>query len=183
MWTYAAYRWPSEVAYLAALAAQGWQDGVPPDVALLVSGTLYGPSVDEETPGDALPGWHVAAAFRDCAAPEAWVGLEIDPAETSSKMPVLGISPVPPTVTNFQARVVLMQTPSGTPGVSMFAQIDAALRAGRDATSEGAQAWQAWEQANDFYRNGGLINGLGQQFGLTSGQIDTLFRRASTVAA
>lgn len=91
-WAYAAYRWPDEAAWLAALAAEGWAEGTPPEVSLLVAGTLYGPPADEATPGAALPGWHVAAAFRDRAAPTAWAAHAIVPAEG---MPVLGRGPAP----------------------------------------------------------------------------------------
>lgn len=91
--------------------------------------------------------------------------------------------PVPASVTNFQARAALMQAPSGTQGVSLFAAIDAALRAGKDAAPEGALAWQAWEQANDFFRDGALVNTLGAQFGLTGAQIDALFREAFAIVA
>lgn len=100
-WIYGAYRWPSQAAYLAALAAQGWADGAPPEVSLMATGTLYGPPVDDETPGEALPGWHVSAAFRPGAAPAAWADLEIDPPEG---MPVFGRSP-PPTMADYQAAV------------------------------------------------------------------------------
>jgi hypothetical protein len=101
MWTYAAYRWPDQAAYTAALAALGWQDGAPHGVDLLASGTLYGPPVGDDTPGETLPGWHVAAAFRDQAAPAAWAAMEIDAPDA---MPVLGRRP-PVTLADYQAAV------------------------------------------------------------------------------
>lgn len=101
MWTYYAYCWPTEAAFLAALAAAGWGDGTPPEVTLLPVGTVYAPAVDEETPGEALPGYHVAAAFRGRQGPDGWDALAIDaPAE----MPVLGRTP-PPTLADYQAAV------------------------------------------------------------------------------
>jgi hypothetical protein len=101
MWTYVAYRFPSEADWLAALQAKGWASGAPPAVALLISGTLYGPPPDAETPGEALPGWHVAAAFQDRAALVEWAAFEIDP---PAEMPVLGRKP-PPTLADYQAAV------------------------------------------------------------------------------
>lgn len=180
MWTYRAYRFADEAAYAAALVAVGWDQGAPPGVDLMAVGRLYLPSDDDETPGDLIAGWHVSAAFRGVAPPAAWEADSIEPPEG---MPVLGRSPVPATVTNFQARAVLMQMASGAPGVSMFRVIDDALRAGRDASAEGAIAWQAWEQANDFYRDGALVNSMAGQFGLTGPQIDTLFRQAAAIVA
>ena len=99
-WNYYAYRWPSEAEYLAALAAE-WQDAPPPEVALLASGTLYDPPADEETPGVALPGWHVSGAFRNRAPPPAWTPLEIEP---PASMPVLGRAPLP-MMADYQAAI------------------------------------------------------------------------------
>jgi hypothetical protein len=67
--------------------------------------------------------------------------------------------------------------------VSLFEEIDDALLAGKNASLDGAVAWQAWEQANEFYRSGALVNSLGSQFGLTSAQIDALFKAAARVQA
>lgn len=101
MWTYAVYRFASEAAWLAALAAEGWQHGPPAGVDLLPTGTLYEPPLDEETPGDAMPGWHVAAAFRDRAPPAAWAEQEI---EAPAQMPVLGRT-APPTLADYEAAI------------------------------------------------------------------------------
>jgi hypothetical protein len=100
-WIYRAYRWPSEAAYLAALAAAGWASVSPPEVTLLAVGTVHAPPVDEATPAEALPGWHVSAAFRGVPAPPGWDALEIDP---PAEMPVLGRTP-PPTLADYQAAV------------------------------------------------------------------------------
>lgn len=43
--------------------------------------------LDDQVPGEALPGWHVAAAFRDRTPPAGWAALEIEP---PAEMPVLG---------------------------------------------------------------------------------------------
>jgi hypothetical protein len=87
MWTFRAYRFADAAAYAASLAIHGWQDGTPPGVDLLVTGTLHAVPVGDDTPGEALPGWHVAAAFRDMAAPAAWAAQQILPPEG---MAVLG---------------------------------------------------------------------------------------------
>ena len=85
--------------------------------------------------------------------------------------------PVPQSVTNFQARAVLMATP-GPPGfATLFEAVHAALEA------QGGVAWQAWEYANVFERQGALVNSLASDFGLTSAQIDAMFRAADLVAA
>lgn len=101
MWIYRAYRWPSQGAYLASLAAEGWSAGLPLGVDVLVSGTLYSSPPAEGTAGQALPGWHVATAFRDRASPPAWAPLEIEP---PAGMPVLGRQPAP-TLADYQAAI------------------------------------------------------------------------------
>lgn len=88
---------------------------------------------------------------------------------------------VPASVTNFQARAALLQVPAGE-GSTLFQVIDDALRAAKD-TPDGRIPWQAWEQANDFFRAGALVNTLGAQFGLDSAQIDDLFRAAVLIEA
>ena len=174
-WTYVAYRWNSREDYEQALTALSWENGTPPSADLLVSGTIYDA---EDQP---LSGFYVAGAFKEpTPPPSAWAANQVEPPE---KMAVLGRAPVPAKVTNFQARAVLMQTPSPTPGVSLFQFVDDALRAGKSASPEAALAWQAWEQANDFYRNGALVNNLGMQFGLTASQIDAMFRAAEKIDA
>lgn len=90
---------------------------------------------------------------------------------------------VPATITNFQARAALLQTPGPSPGSNLFETVDAALRAGKDADDQGMFAWQAWEQANEFTRDGDLINSLGGSFGLSSDQLDDLFIAGSTITA
>lgn len=92
-------------------------------------------------------------------------------------------APVPLEVTNFQARAVLMQLPPVGDGPTLFHDIDAALRANKDADAAGALAWQAWEQANTFTRAGVLVNTMATQFGLSPAQLDGLFRAAALVEA
>lgn len=101
-WTYTTCRWPSREVWLAALAAQGWQDGAPPGVDLIVAGTLYGPLPDDQTPSEALPGWYVSAAFRAPAAPpDAWADLVIEPPEGMA----VHRRPAPPTLADYQAAI------------------------------------------------------------------------------
>lgn len=76
----------------------------------------------------------------------------------------------PRVVTNFQARAALM-------AIGLFDQVDAYCKATGGATL------QAWEYANNFYRNGALVNGLAPVFGLTPEQVDELFRQAAQIEA
>ena len=77
---------------------------------------------------------------------------------------------VPAAVTNFQARAVLMQ-------MGLFDAVNAALQA------QGGMSWQAWEQANEFTRNGALLNQMAEQFGLTPAALDALFIAAAQIEA
>ena len=168
MWTYHAYRFDSEAAWLAALAAEGWGAGTPPDVALLVSGTLYGPPPDEETPGEAMPGWHVAAAFRDRVPPPSWGLFEIDP---PADMPVLWRNPVPQSVSRFQARAALSLS-------NLLLTVEAFI-----ANSDDVIAKLAWADAVQFERNSPTIAAMAFALGLNNEQIDQLFITASKISA
>lgn len=109
---------------------------------------------------------------------EAPVTAEVQAALTVEAGP----PPVPASITNYQARAVLDTLPGSAPGRSLFDDIDEAMRAGKD-TPEGKMSWQAWEQANEFTRDGTLVNQLAPTFGLTSEALDELFRQAATISA
>ena len=84
---------------------------------------------------------------------------------------------VPQSVTNYQARAVLMSQPGSAAGRSLFDDVNAALQA------LGGTAWQAWEYANDITRDGELVAQIGTQLGLNSAQLDALFVSASQISA
>ena len=169
MWTYHSYRFAFDATWLSALAAEGWSDGTPPEVELLVGGTLYGPPPDDETPGEALPGWHVAAAFRaPILPPTAWGSAEIDPPE---QMPVLGRTPVPQVVSRFQARAALAM-------VGLLTSVENAI-----ASSNNIIAQLAWADAVQFERNSPTIAAMASALDLTEEQVDDLFRTASKIIA
>ena len=84
---------------------------------------------------------------------------------------------VPASVTNFQARAVLLQMPGSAAGRSLFEDVDDALR------GMGGAAWQAWEFANEFTRHGALVGQMGANFGMTAAQLDALFTAAAKVSA
>lgn len=76
-WIYPAFCWPTETEGRTAIAAQGWADGTPPGVDLLIIGTWYLPQepvADGEEPPTpiAIPGWWLACAFRDRVPPAEW---------------------------------------------------------------------------------------------------------------
>jgi hypothetical protein len=79
---------------------------------------------------------------------------------------VLGSTPA--VVTNYQARVALM-------GAGLFDAVDAHVK------GAGGPALQAWEYANNFYRDGALIAGLAPVFGLSASDVDALFVAAAAI--
>lgn len=83
---------------------------------------------------------------------------------------------VPSFVTNAQARVILLRTPSG-PGRTLFDDVDAACHA------VGGETLQFWDYANEITRNGQLVRNLAAQLGLTDEQLDDLFREAKKIEA
>jgi hypothetical protein len=80
--------------------------------------------------------------------------------------------PVPSAVTNFQARAALL-------AAGLFDQVNDALL----AQPVNSTARQAWEYANELTRNGTLVNSVSETLGLTSTQLDDLFRQAATIEA
>jgi hypothetical protein len=85
-------------------------------------------------------------------------------------------APVPSFVTNAQARVILLRTPSG-PGRTLFDDVDAACH------SIGGETLAFWDYANEITRNGQLVRNLAAQLGLTDAQLDELFRQAKLIEA
>jgi hypothetical protein len=83
-------------------------------------------------------------------------------------------NPVPESVTNYQARAVLVQD-------GLFAKVNAAIRGADMSKPESQLALQAWDYANSFYRTSPFIVGLGPAFGLSVSDIDNLFRAAAKV--
>jgi hypothetical protein len=79
---------------------------------------------------------------------------------------------VPQTVTNFQARAALLNA-------GLFEQVNEALMSLPISSTER----QAWEYANELTRNGALVNSVAEALGLTSAQLDDLFRQASRIEA
>lgn len=77
--------------------------------------------------------------------------------------------PVPAMVTNYQARAALLNA-------GLFDAADAAVKA-----SGSAEAVQAWEFANNFYRSSPFVAGLGAGLNLSDARIDDLFRQAATI--
>lgn len=91
--------------------------------------------------------------------------------------PAFVYRPVPASVTNVQARAVLLGMP-GPAGVgTMFDAIDAALR------EAGGVEWQFWEYSNVFTRGGPLVNAMAAQFGITESDLDRLFIAAAEIEA
>jgi hypothetical protein len=78
--------------------------------------------------------------------------------------------PVPSSVTNYQARRALR-------AAALFDKADAAVRgAGNPVFVD------AWDYANVFLREDDVITAMGAALGLTSSQVDDLFRAAAKFA-
>jgi hypothetical protein len=84
--------------------------------------------------------------------------------------PVQIPSPVPEKVTNYQAREALIRA-------GLFSAVDTWVHT--KAPNDSVR--QAWEYANEFYRNGELLTQAGAQFGLTDPMLDDLFRVAGSI--
>lgn len=77
---------------------------------------------------------------------------------------------VPESVTNYQARAALLQA-------GLFATVDTMIK----TLPVTDPVFQAWEYANNVYRNSPFIVSLGGSLGLTAAQIDGLFILAASI--
>lgn len=85
--------------------------------------------------------------------------------------------PVPSSVTNAQARAVLMQLPSPVnTGLTLFDDIDAFCAA------QGGIMRMAWDWVNEFTRDGAMVEQvLKSNFGMSDEQVDQLFIQAAAI--
>lgn len=130
--------------------------------------------------------WWASYSVETIDGQDVYTGTAQDGSEFHLAVPAgagcaaLGIAdPVaaPASVTNSQARAVLLQMPGSTAGRSLFQDVDDALKA------RGGAAWQAWEFANEFTRDGALVGQMGAAFGMSAAQLDALFVAAAGVSA
>jgi hypothetical protein len=81
--------------------------------------------------------------------------------------------PVPETVSMAQARSALTLS-------NMIGSVDAAIRAG-NTTPQGKINEVFWEYSTTVDRASPFVNGLGSALGLSSDQLDDLFRQAASI--
>lgn len=91
---------------------------------------------------------------------------------SDSQLAELGLAmdrtpPVPVQVTSAQGALALLDA-------GLYSQVEAAVAAG----SPELKIW--WSRANVWDRNSPVLNALAAQFGLSSAQVDDLFRLAAT---
>ena len=88
-------------------------------------------------------------------------------------------SGVPASVTNFQARAIMMTyaSPTGVASRTLFQDVDDYINA------RGGVAQTAWSFARTVERRGELVTTLANNLGLTDQQIDDLFIAASYIQA
>lgn len=115
-------------------------------------------AIDAPTPEGFRGGWFV---WDGSAAVLTIQGAAEKAAEEAAKLP-----PVPQVVTPRQARLALL-------AAGILPQVEAAIASGSDADRI------AWEYALEIKRNDDMIINIGSALGLTSAQIDDLFRDAA----
>ncbi|MGG5810950.1 hypothetical protein [Falsiroseomonas sp. CW058] len=167
---HAYYLFDDEASFLEAAS------GIPLAAGHLTAiGVLREPPLPEapDSPGAAIPGYHVLAAWTDAEAP-GFAAARRSPSEAPvwfAGVPREGPRmAVPDSVTNFQARAMLLR-------IGLLDEVTAAISAA------GGEAWQAWEYANVVSRHGALTTAIAARFDLTEEQIDALFLEASEIAA
>ncbi len=113
------------------------------------------------TPGQDIPnGW--------LASDEAQIGWAVVGGVPVAPETPVYVSPVPATVSRFQARAALLQA-------GLLDDVNAFIANADELTQ------LAWAEAVEFPRNSPMMNGLAVQFDLTQAQLDDLFRQASLI--
>ena len=146
-WIYPSFCWATEAEGRAAIAAQGWAEGKPPGVDLLIIGTWYLPqepvAEGEEQPAPvAIPGWWLACAFRDRVPPAEWSAARV---VLPAGMPRLGADDL---IASYQVAIdALVQATARSRGYT-----DAATCAGYALDPN--PIWQAEGEAFIAWRSG-----------------------------
>lgn len=167
-WLQYVLRWPDEAAWRAAASDA--------DLAAVVEVGRINAELPADAPEgtlpEALPGWHVVIV-PDAALPDTWAAAALDTPPSGAPLfadiPVY--PPVPETVTRFQARAALLIA-------GLLAPTEAAVAASGDAMLQ-----LAWAEAVEFKRHSPSLLALGAAIGLTSADIDALFRQAAQINA
>jgi len=128
----------------------------------------------EGVPAPVAPSPLVEAAVRrvpTAGAPDDFVAdfALVDDPDAAPTAPA-----VPASVTNYQARAVLVQR-------GLFAEVDAAIHAADLTVAANMVALQAWDYANDFYRNSAIVAAMAGVLGLAPADVDAFFIAAAAV--
>lgn len=152
---------------------------------------VIGVIFDDADPPAALPGWHVnspwpIAAFapnlvtpatprRVFAGGQTVCYTFNSEAEFLAALEAADLSaplPVPRSVTMRQARLALL-------GAGKLAQVDSTIASMPEPSRSAAQI--EWNYSNEVQRHSGFVDVLGPALGLSSAQIDALFRAAAAL--
>lgn len=130
-----------------------------------------------------IEGAHIVA---DAAGVETQYDAEALAGMTDEELAAIGLerfeppvpaAPVPAKIALWQARAILTQTPSGTPGQTLLDAANALVAASGDPVLE-----TFWEYGVDVSRASPTLAALAAQLGLTGAQLDQLFRDAAVLA-
>lgn len=107
---------------------------------------------------------HLLAADSKCAGGWSYAGGDVVAPEV--------VAPVPAEVTMRQARLALL-------AAGKLAAVEAAIDAMAEPTRTGARI--EWEYSNALQRDNALVAALGPALGLSTNDIDNLFRAAAAI--
>lgn len=107
---------------------------------------------------------HLLAADSKCAGGWSYAGGDVVAPEV--------VAPVPAEVTMRQARLALL-------AAGKLAAVEAAIDAMAEPTRTGARI--EWEYSNALQRDNALVAALGPALGLSTNDVDNLFRAAAAI--
>jgi hypothetical protein len=183
MWIMTCHRFSNRAEFLAACQAAGWrcpsgnEPEPPPGVALDILGPIVSPPAvtagGTPIPGDVLaPRFHVNLAWHgrhSDAAFQTSLVVPVTPSRgwdvTTPPTPQL---PVPLVIPAWKGKVALREA-------GLLVAVEAAV------TVAGGRVQDAWSGAPEWSRDSAFLSDLAASLGLTTLQVDEMFRAAGAI--
>lgn len=183
MWITTCHRFTNRAEFLAACQTAGWtcapgQDPEPPlGVALDILGPIVSPAQvavgGAPIPGEVLdPRYHVNLAWHGREPEVAFEASLVVPATPSRgwdvALPPASQPPVPPVIPAWKGKAALREA-------GLLDAVENAIAAA------GGRVQDAWAGASEWDRSSEFLLSLAAKLGLTTNQIDEMFRAADAV--
>ena len=185
MWTTTYHRFLNRAAFLQTCQAVGWisplnkDPELPQGITLDIVGPLIGsPRIDEHgqlVAGDVVdPRYHVNLAWHGREPDPIFLASLVVPATPSRgwdvTLPQASPPPVPPVIPAWKGKAALREA-------GLLSAVEAAV-----ATASG-RVQDAWVGASEWSRDSEFLSALATALGLSTHQVDDMFRGAASISS